>query len=83
MHRLLPLAALLLVSCSSAPHVPRVVGAIPCHEWYGGKEVRVLTLDALAPPEFICGERICYSDQGACFYNCPDSWMPAFCEGYR
>lgn len=82
--RLLSLSALLLAACASAPK-PRYV---ECHAWDRKGDIRMLTLEALAPAEFICGERICYGrtqgqQAGVCYYGCPDDWLPAFCEGYK
>lgn len=80
----LSLAALFLSACAS----PRVT-QIPCHAWdLRSNEVRNITLQALAPPEFICGERICYGhtkgqQAGICYFGCPDDWLPDFCEAYR
>lgn len=78
--RLFALAALLLSGCVT----PGTVTEWPCYSWEGHGEVRLLQLDALEPPEFICSERICYGrtgpQAGRCYYGCPEERMPEYCK---
>lgn len=82
MLKVLSLAALLLLGCAGRMHGPEI-NTVTCLGWAGSGESRIITVEALAPPEFICSERICYGTSGMCYYGCPESEMPAFCEHYK